>query len=202
MNRHQHFGEAVGEVKSSDWRTPAAIFDKLKLTFSVDPCAAVLIELARALRRSGYCMLWEDTFRLVEAHHQRVAAHLKAVDLIALDSLRPGMGKRSRRRGDYLLVLQKPPIRARATWRDHGIPSRWPEKVDRRIHPHIKPIGLIERLIAAVTKPGDLVVDPAAGSFIVMHAARALGRDFVGCELVLPAVKTPTAQFDLFRDAA
>ena len=116
---------------------------------------AVLIEIARVLRRSGYSMLWEDTFRLVEAHHQRVAAHLKAVDLIAWDSLRPGMGMRSRRRGDYLLVLQKAPIRARATWRDHGIPSRWPEKVDRRIHPHIKPIGLIERLIAAVTKPGD-----------------------------------------------
>jgi DNA modification methylase len=34
-----------------------------------------------------------------------------------------------------------------------------------------------------VTKPGGLVVDPAAGSFVVMQAAHSLGRDFVGCDL-------------------
>jgi site-specific DNA-methyltransferase (adenine-specific) len=96
------------------------------------------------------------------------------------------MGKRTRRRSDYLLVLQKSPVSAR-TWRDHGIPKRWPEKVDRKVHPHIKPSGLIERLIAALTEIGDLVVDPAAGSFVVLHAARRLGRDFCGCDLVLPS---------------
>jgi hypothetical protein len=42
-------------------------------------------------------------------------------------------------------VLQKPPLAAKKTWRDHGIPSRWPEKVDRTIHPHSKPLGLITR---------------------------------------------------------
>jgi hypothetical protein len=94
-------------------------------------------------------------------------------------------GARSRRRGDYLLILQKPPILAKATWKDYGIPSRWPEKIDRKLHPHIKPIGLISRLIGAVTEPGDLVVDPAAGSFVVMRAAHQLGREFVGCDLAL-----------------
>jgi hypothetical protein len=78
--------------------------------------------------------------------------------------------------------LQKPPIHAR-TWRDHGIPNRWPEKVDRKIHPHVKPIGLIARLIAAVTEPEDLVVDPAAGSFSVMQATCEHGRNFIGCDL-------------------
>jgi site-specific DNA-methyltransferase (adenine-specific) len=129
-------------------------------------------------------MLWVDTFCLCEGHHLRIPRELlKPVDLIAWDSLRIGMGKRSRRRGDYLLVIQKPPIKAAATWSDHGIPSRWPEKVDRSIHPHIKPIGLISRLIAAITQPGDLIVDPAAGSFSVMHAAHQLGREFVGCDI-------------------
>jgi hypothetical protein len=82
-----------------------------------------------------------------------------------------------------LAVLQRPPLRAKETWRDHSIPSRWTEKVDRRIHPHIKPAGLIGRLIAAVTKTGDLVIDPAAGSFTVMHVAHELGRRFIGCDL-------------------
>jgi site-specific DNA-methyltransferase (adenine-specific) len=53
-----------------------------------------------------------------------------------------------------LLVLQKPPLRAKATWRDHAIPNRWAEKVDRKIHPHIKPVGLIRRLIAAIYAAG------------------------------------------------
>jgi len=68
-----------------------------------------------------------------------------------------------------------------------GGPSRWPEKVDRNIHPHVKPIGLITRLIAATTHPGELVVDPAAGSFVVMRAAHQLGREFVGCDLAYDA---------------
>jgi site-specific DNA-methyltransferase (adenine-specific) len=147
----------------------------------IDECH---LEIARVLKPSGYSMFWVDTFCLCEGHHLRIPrGQLKPVDLIAWDSLRIGMGKRSRRRGDYLLVLQKPPIKASATWRDHSIASRWAEKIDRNIHPHIKPIGLIERLIGATTQPGDLVVDPAAGSFIVMKAAHQLGRKFVGCDI-------------------
>jgi site-specific DNA-methyltransferase (adenine-specific) len=146
----------------------------------IDACCR---EAARVLVPSGYLMHWLDTFRLCEGHHLRVADLLKCVDLIAWDSLRPGMGKRTRRRGDYLVVLQKPPIVAK-TWRDRGIPSRWPEKVDRKIHPHVKPAGLLTRLIGAVTQPGDLVVDPAAGSFITLEIAQRLGRRFIGCDLV------------------
>lgn len=141
-------------------------------------------EIARVLAPSGYLSQWVDTFCLCEAHHLRVEDGLKAVSLIAWDNLRLGMGRRARSRGDYLLILQKPPIRARTTWVDGGIPTRRPEKVDRKLHPHIKPIGLIVRLIAAVTKPDDLVVDPAAGSFVVLRAACALGRNFVGCDLI------------------
>jgi DNA methylase len=37
-------------------------------------------------------------------------------------------------------------------------------------------VNLIARLIGAVTKPGDLVVDPAAGSFTVMHVATEMQR--------------------------
>jgi hypothetical protein len=142
---------------------------------------------------SGYLMLWQNAFQLVQGRHLRVADVLQCVDLIAWDNQHLGMGYRAQRRGDYLVILQKPPIKAKATWRDHGIPDRWVEKVDRKLHPHIKPIGLISRLIGAVTVLGDLVVDPAAGSFAVMHAAHQLGREFVGCDLaftLFPADRT------------
>jgi site-specific DNA-methyltransferase (adenine-specific) len=94
------------------------------------------------------------------------------------------MGYRTRRRGDYLVVLQKPPLKGRATWRTTPmIPNRWVEEVDRKLHPHIKPTGLISALISAITAPGELVVDPAGGSFVVMHAAHEVGREFIGCDI-------------------
>jgi site-specific DNA-methyltransferase (adenine-specific) len=145
----------------------------------IDGCCR---EAVRVLMPSGYLMLWQNAFGLVQGHHLRLGDVLQCVDLIAWDNQHLGMGYRSRRRGDYLIVLQKPPIKAKATWRDHGIPDRWAEKIDRNLHPHIKPIGLITRLIGAVTSPGELVVDPAAGSFVVMHAAHQLSREFIGCD--------------------
>src|SRR5262245_43340279 len=61
-------------------------------------------EAARVLVPGGYLMRWSDTYCLCEAHHLRVGDAFKCVDLIAWDSLRMGMGKRSRRRGDYLVA--------------------------------------------------------------------------------------------------
>jgi site-specific DNA-methyltransferase (adenine-specific) len=149
----------------------------------IDACCR---QAARVLRPSGYLMLWADTFNVCEAHHHRIADVVSCVDLIVWDNSRLGMGCRSRRRGGYLLVLQRPPIVAKSTWTDHGIPDRWVEKVERSLHAHVKPISLISRLIGATTRPGDLVVDPAAGSFVVMHAALAQEREFIGCDLTYP----------------
>ena len=145
---------------------------------------AVVHEFGRVLKPSGYLMRWTDKFCLCEGRHLSIPSEvLKVVDLIATDNERIGMGYRTRCRGDFLIVLQKPPIKARATWTDHAVPDRWIEKVDRKLHPHVKPLGLIERLIAATTRPGELVVDPAAGSFGTMHAALVLERPFLGCDI-------------------
>jgi site-specific DNA-methyltransferase (adenine-specific) len=85
---------------------------------------AVCREAARVLMPSGYLARWQNAFQLVQGYHLRVADVLQGVDLIAWDNQRPSNGYRSRRRGDYLVVFQKPPIKAKTTWRDHGIPDR------------------------------------------------------------------------------
>ena len=51
-------------------------------------------------------------------------------------------------------------------------------------HAHAKPVGLQARLIESVTNPGDVVVDPAAGSFSVMEACAQTSRKFLGCDIV------------------
>lgn len=143
-------------------------------------------ELARVLRPSGHLMLWVDKFAVGSGQHLRYlwGSPLQVVDLIHWNKLAIGMGRRARCTSEYLVVAQRPPIRAKGVWTDHRINDSWPEQSDRTIHPHAKPTQLTERLIRSVTKRGDLVVDPCAGSFGVLHACHRSGRDFVGCDLL------------------
>lgn len=50
-------------------------------------------------------------------------------------------------------------------------------------HPTQKPVDLIDRCLRATTNPGDLVLDPFAGSATTGCAAIALGRRFIGSEI-------------------
>ena len=53
----------------------------------------------------------------------------------------------------------------------------------QRQHPHQKPKELIKALIEATTNPGDLIIDPCAGSFVVLEVCKELERKFLGCDL-------------------
>ena len=50
------------------------------------------------------------------------------------------------------------------------------------LHPTQKPVRLMQALIELTTRPGQLVLDPFAGSGSTLVAAQALGRDFIGIE--------------------
>ena len=50
-------------------------------------------------------------------------------------------------------------------------------------HPSQKPEALLERIIKASSNPGDLVLDPFAGTFTTCAVAQRLGRRTVGIEI-------------------
>ena len=52
-----------------------------------------------------------------------------------------------------------------------------------RIHPTQKPVNLLKTLIDIFTDPGDVVIDPCAGSGSALRAARELGRHSYGFEI-------------------
>ena len=52
-----------------------------------------------------------------------------------------------------------------------------------RIHPAQKPVNLLKQLISIFTDPGDVVIDPCAGSGSTLRAARELGRNSYGFEI-------------------
>jgi site-specific DNA-methyltransferase (adenine-specific) len=162
----------------------------------------IVAAIVRVLKPSGHLFLWVDKFHLCEGIGPWVAAAgLDTVDLVTWDKGRIGMGYRTRRRSEYLLVLQKPPKRAKGIWNRRDIPDVWAEKVSRSgPHTHGKPYGLIHSLIEATVPPGEWVLDPAAGSFVVMAAAQAVGCQFVGGDVIygdtaldLPAPLPPAA---------
>lgn len=140
-------------------------------------------EISRVLKASGYLFLWVDKFHLCQGVLDWFEnTDLNLVDMIVWDKGRIGMGYRTRRKSEYLIVAQKNPVKAKVCWTDHAIPDVWEEKVVK-IHPHSKPIELQRRLIAATTVEGDTILDPASGGFSVFEACKALGRDFIGGDI-------------------
>lgn len=140
-------------------------------------------EIDRVLKDSGHLFLWVDKFHLCQGVLDWLTdTSLNLVDMVVWDKGKIGMGYRTRRKSEYLMVLQKSPVRAKGCWNDHGIPDVWEEKTPK-VHPHSKPVELQKRLIAATTQDGDYVLDPASGGYSVYEACKALGRDFIGCDI-------------------
>jgi site-specific DNA-methyltransferase (adenine-specific) len=59
------------------------------------------------------------------------------------------------------------------------IPSISPTAAERTGYPTQKPLALLERVIAATSDPGALVIDPFVGSGTTAVAAQRLGRRFI-----------------------
>ena len=69
------------------------------------------------------------------------------------------------------------------------IPYLNPKARERVGYPTQKPILLLERIISLVTHPGDMVLDPFAGSGTTLVAAQLLGRNAVGMDISPEAVE-------------
>ena len=141
-------------------------------------------EIDRVLVPSGHLFLWVDKFHLCQGVLPWLKdTNLQLVDMIVWDKAKMGMGYRSRRKSEYLIVLQKLPIKAKAVWTDHAIPDVWTEKTPK-VHPHSKPLDLQERLICATSNEGDYILDPASGGYSVFEASKKCNRNFIGGDLI------------------
>lgn len=147
----------------------------------------LIVDFVRAIDRvlmpSGHLLLWVDKFHLCTGIAAWLAGtRLRTVDLLTWNKRRIGMGYRTRRTSEHCLVLQKEPVRAKGVWTAHDIPDVWDEKLEAGFT-HAKPVGLQAALIASVTGPGEVVLDPAAGSYSTLRACERAGRRFLGCDV-------------------
>lgn len=78
-----------------------------------------------------------------------------------------------------------------ATKGKYKLPGKRPKSIvsskrlqgDQLIHPTEKPVDLLEQLIESYTAPGEIVLDPFAGSGSTLVAAANKGRKFLGIEM-------------------
>ena len=97
----------------------------------------------------------------------------------------PGMGDLDASWGmahEFILFLKKG-RRPRSAPRRTGVFHISQVRPQDLIHPHEKPLALLDELIKFSTSPGDFIVDPFSGSGSTIRAARAAGRSAVGIEL-------------------
>ncbi len=76
--------------------------------------------------------------------------------------------------------------------RKHGLPT----------HPARMPVGLAQFFVRLLTEPGDMVLDPFAGSNTTGSAAEALGRRWVSIEPMLDYVVGSRGRFPALADDA
>lgn len=60
--------------------------------------------------------------------------------------------------------------------------------LERLGYPTQKPVALLERIIAASSNPGDVVLDPFCGCGTTVHAAQKLGRRWIGIDVTHLAI--------------
>lgn len=83
-------------------------------------------------------------------------------------------------------------------------------KVYPKIHPTQKPVGLLKQLIRIFTDPGDVVIDPVAGSGSTLRACAETGRTCYGFEVDKKFYREakekmlvePETEIDLFEGAS
>lgn len=95
----------------------------------------------------------------------------------------PGMGDlQSWGMGCEFILYYKRGNRARSAKRRNNVLHTPQLRPGELVHPHEKPVALLELLIEHSTDPGDFVVDPFGGSGSLVRAARRVGRSAVAIE--------------------
>lgn len=149
----------------------------------------ILEQIERILKPSAFCLLWVNKTLL---GNDRIplwllkTPSLKIVDFLVWHKKNTlGLGNWFRSNAEYCFLLQKFPQTGKV-FKNRSFGNVWEESVlppSKRQHPHQKPYNLIKALVEATTNQGDLIIDPCAGSFVVLEVCQELKREFCGVDL-------------------
>jgi len=155
----------------------------------------ILEQIERVLKASSFCLLWVNKTLL---GNDRIplwllkTPALKIVDFLVWHKKNTlGLGNWLRSNAEFCFLIQKYPQKGKV-FKNRSFGNVWEENVlppSKRKHPHQKPRELIKALIEVTTNEGDLIIDPCAGSFVVLEVCRELKREFCGVDLTFKEMK-------------
>lgn len=147
-----------------------------------------LREVARILRPGGVCSIFADWRRMPDLLYVASTVGLRPTTQIAWVRTRPGTGGFLRASWDPISIVARgvPDAVDRAAIRN--VVETFEDVVEvnypaRRGHPYEKPVEVYRHFLARICRPGDLVVDPFAGSGNSAKAAAELGCKWRGCDI-------------------
>ena len=89
---------------------------------------------------------------------------------------------------EYIRYLDEMPgVPLQDVWTD--IPPINSQAKERLGYATQKPLKLLERIIQASSNPGDVVLDPFCGCATTLEAAHKLGRNWIGIDIAIHAIK-------------
>jgi DNA methylase/Restriction endonuclease len=163
-------------------------------------------------RRGQWCQnagLWEPTGQLYEEEHldqladtdsehvELVAEGLKATQPemlfsplalpdIELTAAKNGKEKQLRVTLKGVALFDRKGVAIGDFWPDiNAINSMATERLG---YPTQKPVALLERIIGASSRPGEIVLDPFCGCGTAVYAAQKLGREWIGIDITHLAI--------------
>lgn len=140
-----------------------------------------MTECARVLVPGGAVMIFADWKRVPDIGYMASVSGLRASACVAWVRNRPGTGGLFRSSWDPILIVSRgvPDAVDRAAIRNVVV-ADYPT---RRTHPYGKPVEPFKHVMSRLCVPGDMVIDPFAGSGVSKLAAEALGLRWAGCDI-------------------
>lgn len=140
-----------------------------------------LREVTRVLVPGGVVLIFADWRRMPDLAYIASTVGLRPATQVAWIRNRPGTGGLLRSAWDPILVAARgtPDAIDRAAIRNVVV-ADYPAK---REHPYGKPSEVYRHILARVARPGDLIVDPFAGSAVTRSVAESLGCRWRGCDI-------------------
>jgi site-specific DNA-methyltransferase (adenine-specific) len=184
LEKHRAIGTTTrlkhSKASSNDWFT---IFPNTRFP--------ELFEAAyRALKRNAHLYMFCDAETMFVAKPIGEAAGFRFWKPIVWDKRTIGMGYHYRARYEMILFFEK----GKRRLNDLGVADIIEAPRVRNGYPSEKPVEVGEVLVQQSSAPGDLVVDPFAGSGAFGVAALRAGRDFRGCDIGKEAVRRARAR--------
>ncbi len=162
VNYKDRSGRSISNDGQDEWLRPA---------FS---------ELSRVMRNNSICISFYGWSKVDLFFAAWRAAGLRPVGHIVFTKTYSSSASfvQYRHESAYILAKGKPALPSLP------LPDVLPwQYTGNGLHPTQKPVGVLQPLVEAFTKPGDVVLDPFAGSGSTCFAAAAAGRRYVGIEL-------------------